>query len=153
MIFLFALPNLMAAEPNIQLPQVIQTTPIDYPQVAIDQKLEGNVLANLSIDIQGQVQNCEIIESSNQLFDASTCRTLDGYRFSPAKSLDGESIPIQIQYRLQFQLNKVAPVSIAGILKAASLKSPISNQNIRAIGPNGLIAETVTDETGKPDMI
>ncbi|MEC8382515.1 MAG: TonB family protein [Myxococcota bacterium] len=149
MIFLFALPNLMAAEPNIQLPQVIQTTPIDYPQVAIDQKLEGNVLANLSIDIQGRVQNCEIIESSNQLFDASTCRTLDGYRFSPAKSLDGETIPIQIQYRLQFQLNKVAPVSIAGILKAASLKSPISNQNIRAIGPNGLIAETVTDETGK----
>ena len=65
----------MAAEPSIRLPQVIQAAPIDYPQNTVEQQLEGDVLANLSIDVRGQVLNCEVIESPNPIFSAPACRT------------------------------------------------------------------------------
>lgn len=137
-----------AAETDIQLPQVIQAAPIDYPQAAIDQNLEGSVLAKLSIDALGMVLACDVVESAAVIFNAAACRTLMSYRFTPARDAEGIAIPIQIQYRLQFQLAKVDPISLQGYLKIASLKTPIANQLIRAVGPNNQLAETETNTEG-----
>ena len=141
MLFIFAATT-FGAEPNIQLPQVIQAAPIDYPQKAIDEGKESSVLLNLSIDSSGRVLNCAPAATPQPLFDDAACRTLLSYRFSPATDEAGTPLPIQIQYRLQFQLNTLEALSIKGVLRAASLKTPIANQKIRAIGPNDAIAET-----------
>ncbi len=67
------------------LPELIQSPPPAYPQIAIQRRWEGTVLLRLSITTEGRVGQVEILSSSGyDVLDGEAIRAVRAWRFVPA---------------------------------------------------------------------
>jgi TonB family protein len=71
----------------------------DYPLEARRHLWSGTVIADLTINARGTVDDCKIVESSgHELLDDMTCTILiKGARFKPARDKDGNAVPDTIR--------------------------------------------------------
>ena len=65
------------------LPKIIFYVPPVYPQEALDQKIEGTVVANIHIDLKGNVVAVEIVESAHPLLDHAFYVAAKEWKYDP----------------------------------------------------------------------
>jgi protein TonB len=83
----------------------------DYPQSALLDDTQGTVAFHLTVDRQGRVQNCEIIQSSgSDQLDATACNLItQRARFSPARDARGRPVEGGYSNRVRWVLPKEVP--------------------------------------------
>lgn len=135
-----------AQNTDITLPSIKELAPIDYPMEAVKDGIEATVGLILEIDAEGSVVSCAQRDGNEGVFEASACRTMRKSTFNPALNSENTPIPIAIEYRLQFKLSEIAPLSIVGTLRNSGTKTLIKNQRIKGLGPVGQQIETVTND-------
>lgn len=82
-------------------PKLLEEVQPTYPPEAQAQKLAGDVVLLLTIDAEGLVTEAVVVQSAHPLLDQAASEAAFLLRFEPAK-LEGEAIPVQIQYRYGF---------------------------------------------------
>lgn len=69
--------------------------PKDYPRAAWKARIEGTVLARLSVGADGRVTGCAVMRSSGSAeLDAATCDLIRArFRYEPARDASGRPVP------------------------------------------------------------
>ena len=80
-----------------------------YPRDAAEQRLEGHVVMELTVDADGQVRDVIVVESHPQgVFDDAARIAMEQWRFAPPVLQDGASTITAVQ-TLHFELDAPAP--------------------------------------------
>ncbi|MDY0168002.1 MAG: energy transducer TonB [Thermoguttaceae bacterium] len=86
------------------LPELIQSLPPVYPQVAIQRRWQGTVLLRLGITTEGRVGQVEILSSSGyDVLDGEAVRAVRAWRFVPAIR-DGHPVSSFVRLPVRFEL-------------------------------------------------
>lgn len=78
---------------------------IDYPMAALRANREGKVEANVYVNNKGQVDSCQIISSTDPVFDQSAISTIKKMRYTPPKR-GGIPMPFRYRQTVDFSLGK-----------------------------------------------
>jgi TonB family protein len=82
---------------------------IGYPADAKDARIEGKVLARVTIDESGNVISSEIVESPSSILSEAVSKKIDNLKFNPAK-LNGKPSKSKVEVPFIFVLPKNLPV-------------------------------------------
>ena len=94
-------------EPASQVPALLSMD--DYPQVALQNEWEGEVIVDLKVSTAGRVGACWIVQSSGHpVLDLKTCEImLVRARFVPAKDQFGNPIESRLRApKIRWQITK-----------------------------------------------
>jgi protein TonB len=98
--------GLAPAVPELSLseaPKVLEEVKAEYPPELSRMNIEGHVIARLYIDETGRVRRIKITESTAHGFDEPARKALMKFKFSPARTSDGKSVPTNITYKYTFE--------------------------------------------------
>ena len=86
-------------------PKVIHKVNPRYPEEARKEKIQGVVVCEAIIDINGKVVDPKVLESAHDVLEQPTIDALEQWTFEPSRNSDGEAVDvlyeITIRYRLQ----------------------------------------------------
>ncbi len=86
-----------------KLQPIIKVMP-DYPRTAWINKVEGDVLVEFSVNVEGQVTNIKVLKSTSPAFDLPVIDAVSRFKYVPAES-DGQTVvSTGIKERFQFRL-------------------------------------------------
>jgi Ca-activated chloride channel family protein len=83
-------------------PQKTHHVDPEYPRAAMDRRLEGTVLLEISIDPAGRVVAAKVLRGVPGLDEAATAAVMQ-WRYAPAM-LDGEPVPVTTTVEVTFEL-------------------------------------------------
>jgi TonB family protein len=86
-----------------QWPQLISEPSLEYPEAAKDSGQSGDVDLILLIDENGFVAQVKVFKGISEILNKHALKYSSALRFTPAMK-GGHPIPIQIKYRLTFDL-------------------------------------------------
>jgi protein TonB len=94
--------------PNNQRPQIVGGRgsfylSIEYPEEARRQGIQGRVILDFVVDVDGRTQDIRVLKSLHPLCDSSAVAALERTRFIPGQR-DGEKIPVRMRLPVRFQL-------------------------------------------------
>ncbi len=95
-------PTPLAVGGDVQQARLIDSTPPSYPMLAKNQHVEGNVLVDALVDVNGRVSSMKII-SGPVLLHQAAMDALRQWKYQPA-TLDGKPVPMHLTVTLQFRL-------------------------------------------------
>jgi protein TonB len=75
-----------------------------YPRDAWTNRVEGDVVAEFSVNEQGKVQNIRIISSSNAVFVTDTMDAVSRFRYTPAMENGTAVVTTGVRERFRFRL-------------------------------------------------
>ncbi|HEY6170839.1 MAG TPA: energy transducer TonB [Candidatus Kapabacteria bacterium] len=78
---------------------------IDYPMAALRANLEGKVEASVYVNNKGLVDSCQIISSTDRIFEASAVSAIKKMRYAPPKR-GGMPMPFRYRQTVDFLLGK-----------------------------------------------
>ena len=84
---------LVTLGPGVTPPKSKQKGPVEYPDAARKQKLEGTVQLNMLISETGQVLDVRILKSAHPVLDEAAVRTVKGWTYEPAKK---QNVPVRV---------------------------------------------------------
>ena len=87
----------------VQAPQKIRNVNPVYPQVAVDQRVQGLVTLEATVTTEGCVQNLEVTRSVSPHLDFAALRAVMRWRYAPAL-LNGEPVPVIMTVTANFSL-------------------------------------------------
>lgn len=79
-------------------------TLIGYPKEAIDQDIEGKVIAQFIVDKKGNVASCKVLKSPSLILTQAVAEHVDKLKFTPGVK-DGKKVKTQIMIPFKFQLS------------------------------------------------
>jgi len=86
-------------------PTIRRQVPLDYPEKAKAQGLEGYVLLNLLIDKDGRIRKVKILDSKPAaVFDAYAREGIRAWEFEPA-TYQGKHVKVWVQQKIRFNLS------------------------------------------------
>lgn len=76
-----------------------------YPAIAAQRGLEGFVLVEFDVLVDGTVGNITVVDSSNSIFERSAMQAAKRFRFK-ARVIDGEPLVTSgVRYKFRFEMN------------------------------------------------
>jgi TonB family protein len=121
-----------------KLPQLTHYVEAHYPEDAFKEGREGVVTLAIDVDIAGDVQRVEVLESTSPEFDVPAMEAAAGFEFTPAEAGKLGPVPVRIVYRYGFKIivapkPSIAetpnapppPINFAGTIKEAGSRKPI----------------------------
>lgn len=83
-------------------PQVTYRAPIEYPEEAINNGIQGYVVVHLLITKNGGIQIAKVLDSEPQgVFDQTVLNAIHDWRFSPAR-YKGEPVQVWVKQKISF---------------------------------------------------
>lgn len=79
-------------------------TPIDYPERARDLGIEGVLVVELVIGVDGRVESVNVVRSPHPSIAAAARKTVMRWRFEPARK-DGVPVRVRARKQIEFQLD------------------------------------------------
>ena len=76
-----------------------------YPQYAIENRIEGKVLAQFTIDKNGKIENISIVRGVQESVDWEVCRIIHSMQILKPAKLDGKNIDVYMIVPVVFKLN------------------------------------------------
>jgi TonB family protein len=137
--------------PELVPPDLVESAEATYPEQARSERLEGTVVLRLSIDVDGQVTEAEVIEPAGHGFDEAAREAALRFRFAPARR-DGQPVPSRIRYPVVFKLGPEAPPAPATGTIAGRLTmdgTAIAGAEVTLTGPEGRTSTVTTDAEGR----
>lgn len=87
------------------LPELIESRPPTYPEIAIKRRWEGTVLLRLDVTPEGRVGRVEILRGSgHDVLDGEAVRAVRAWRFVPAIR-DGRPVATSVRLPVRFDLS------------------------------------------------
>lgn len=88
-----------------QGPEIIERIPPRYPRDAAENKVEGKVEMQFTVNADGRVQDVTVLSSEPaDIFDAVAVEAIKAWRFKPARK-DGGPVPVQTKQTINFELD------------------------------------------------
>jgi periplasmic protein TonB len=87
---------------NVRPPTKIRNVPPMYPQEALDARVQGVVIMEVTIDEQGRVSDARVLRSI-PLLDQAAIDAVRQWEFTPTL-LNGEPVPVIMTVTVQFSL-------------------------------------------------
>jgi len=117
-----------------------------YPEEALKENLEGEVVLLLSVDDKGHVTSVKIQTPAGHGFDEAALDAVRQFEFIPAES-EGVPVPVEITYRYAFVLKKPQdlPVNFRGEVRERGTRNPVPGVTVSL--PD-LKLEFASDATG-----
>ena len=78
---------------------------IQYPQAAIDSKIEGRVILQFTVSKEGDVKDVEVLRGVNELLDAEAVRVVSASPKWEAGSQNGVPVAVKYTFPVIFRLN------------------------------------------------
>lgn len=92
------------SEPGVLAPVVDKTPPLQYPQLALRQRVEGTVELNVLVDEKGLVTDATVVKGAGKVgLDEAAIENVKKRRYRPATK-DGVPVKVWIPVRVQFRL-------------------------------------------------
>ncbi len=95
-------------EPVIVPPSVAEFVEATYPPEAEEAGLEAGVDMAVTIGVEGEVVDAEVLQPAGHGFDEAALEAVRRFRFTPA-TRDGEPFAVRIRYRYVFELREPEP--------------------------------------------
>ena len=96
--------TIMTEETADSKPTATYRAPIEYPEAAYKNGVEGYVVMHLLIAKDGSVQMAKVLESEPEgVFDNSVLAEIQDWRFAPAR-YKGESVAVWVKQKVSFTL-------------------------------------------------
>ncbi len=92
-----------AGERGFRPAKPIQIAKASYPPMALRMGLEADVTLKVYVDPEGKVTQAEIVKSAGMGFDEEAVRTVQQFRFEPARK-DGINVASEFTYIYRFRL-------------------------------------------------
>ena len=84
--------------------RVLHEGALEYPPVARQNGIEGDITLRMHVDREGRVKGVDILSSSAPgVFDRSARKTAEGYRFKPAQH-HAEPVDVWVRLTLEYRL-------------------------------------------------
>jgi TonB family protein len=90
-------------EPTLVPPVLRDFVHAVYPAEAMEEGISAQVVLLVEISDQGAVASVQVLQSAGEAFDAAAVQAVWQFRFDAA-TLDGQPIPVRIQYVYHFRL-------------------------------------------------
>ncbi|MFK7998740.1 MAG: TonB-dependent receptor [Polyangiales bacterium] len=94
-----------SADPVIRPPSIAEFVEAAYPAAAQEEEREATVGMAVTIGLEGEVVDAEIVESAGDDFDGAALDAVRRFRFTPA-TRDGEPFTVRIRYNYVFELRE-----------------------------------------------
>ena len=78
---------------------------IQYPQDAIDSKIEGRVILQFTVSKEGEVKDVEVLRGVNELLDAEAVRVVSASPKWEAGAQNGVPVAVKYTFPVIFRLN------------------------------------------------
>lgn len=88
---------------DVKPPRLLYEPPFKYPAIAVQAKIEGDVMIDAIIDENGNVINAHVL-SGHPMLIAFALQTVLARKYSPTY-LNGIPVPVELQVRVHYQLN------------------------------------------------
>ncbi len=96
--------TIMTEETADSKPMATYRAPIEYPEAAYENGVEGYVLMHLLIGKDGSIELAKVLESEPEgVFDNSVLAVIQDWSFTPAR-YKGESVAVWVKQRVRFNL-------------------------------------------------
>jgi vitamin B12 transporter len=95
---------------EIRLPELVTFVEAEYPQAAVDARVEGTVVLRLTIDAEGKVVDAAVVEPLGYGLDEAATRAVLQFRFKPARR-GPTAVSARIRYHYSFTLPSPAPTA------------------------------------------
>jgi len=117
-----------------------------YPEEALKENLEGEVVLLLSVNEEGHVTSVKVQTPAGHGFDEAALEAVRQFEFIPAES-EGVPVPVEITYRYAFVLKKQQelPVNFRGEVRERGTRNPVPGVTVSL--PD-LKLEATTNATG-----
>jgi|KBSSwiStaDraftv2_1062776.scaffolds.fasta_scaffold365023_3 protein TonB len=89
---------------GIAKPTLLHKVEPEYPTIARLSRIPGNVTVQAVIGRDGNVEDAEIVSSSNRLFDEAALEAVRQWRYAPAM-LNGRPVRVTFRVHVEFTLN------------------------------------------------
>ncbi len=89
-------------------PQLLEYVEAEYPAEAFAERIEAEVLAQLELDVEGNVVGVQIVEPAGMGFDEAAAAAMAEFKFAPALQ-NGEPTSALVLYRYRFFIEEDAP--------------------------------------------
>ncbi len=87
------------------MPSVIAEIKIPYPAEARKAGIEGPVVLDLLIDVEGKVRAAELVSGPQESLNLAALEAVKNFRFRPARA-EGRPVAVRIRYVYRFVLEK-----------------------------------------------
>jgi TonB family protein len=140
-----------AAEPApagtlTRAPELVEFVAAEYPPEAEAAGVEGAVVLSIVIGEDGEVRQAVVVDPGpHPGFAAAALHAVQQFRFRPAE-IDGAPAAVEIEYRYEFVLRKVAPpppaeapIVLSGRILERGTRAPVAGATVES---QGVVAET-----------
>ena len=86
------------------LPRVIEKVVAEYPKEAKEAKIQGVVIVEGTVQIDGSVTSVEVTRSDSSLLNQAAMDAVEACRFQPAQDEQGNPIPVTFSMTMNFVL-------------------------------------------------
>ncbi len=131
-------------------PQLLVSPEPIYPEDAIRDGVEGDIVLQLDIDANGHVSAVQVVTPAGHGFDEAAVEAAKQFVFSPAE-LDGKPIAVRVNYTHHFLLQPKPPVTpaeggmLAGRVFERGIRKPVIGASVQALGE---AEPAITDSRG-----
>lgn len=85
-------------------PRASYRAPIEYPERALEEGVEGYVVMHLLIGKDGSIQLAKVLKSEPEgVFDSTVLSNIQDWKFTPAR-YKGESVSVWVKQKISFNL-------------------------------------------------
>jgi TonB family protein len=139
---------------TVDSPPALRTqVPIAYPERALSERLEADVLLLIDIDATGHVTKTEVLEPaqpSGYGFDEAVSDALLQFTFEPARA-KGVAVPVRVQYRYRFVLPAEERAPTEAPVEAAVEPTPEATTTYQ--GPSGELGGTLLERGSRTTLV
>jgi len=118
-------------------PRLTQFVQADYPPDALAQGIEGAVLLQLTLDVEGHVTEASVLQGLGHGLDEAAVAAARRFTFEPARR-DGQTVPAILRYRYRFSASAARAAqsprvraALRGLLRGAGDR-PVANVIVTA---------------------
>ena len=146
----FAEPAAVAEPELTKAPELIRSVEPFYPEQAVREGLQGDVVLQLELDAEGQVRSVQVVVPAGHGFDEAAVEAAKQFVFSPAE-VNGKPSAVSIKYTQHFVLSSPpvpAPVPtgmLAGRVFERGVNKPVIGASVLA---NDGTVQATTDARG-----
>ncbi len=146
---LLCTPAIAAPVSQERLPELTYRAPGAYPRHALERGIEDSVKLKITVSEYGTVLDVTVIEGSEHGFAEVAREAARAFRFEPALNAKGRPTAAVIEYVYQFQMDEIAPLSVAGSVRERGTRKYVANAVVEAAGPEEQIFRAPTTDSGE----
>jgi TonB family protein len=85
-------------------PRVLEKAPPAYPEDARQEKIQGEVVLDVTITTKGDVTDLETVQDPDARLTAAAREAVARWRFAPARDAEGHAVAVRYRLTVAFKL-------------------------------------------------